>query len=66
MFLNELSYKQDRYIVYCNSQIAIYLNKKVSFHSRNKHVNVIYHWVRNVLESKSLELTKMYTDQNVS
>ena len=65
-FLNEIGVKQDRYIVHCDSQSAIHLSKNSSFHSRSKHIDVRYHWVRDVLESKSLELTKIHTERNVA
>lgn len=36
-----------------------------SFHSKRKYIDVRYHWVRNVLENNSLELTKTHTFRNV-
>lgn len=42
------------------------MSKNVSFHSMSKHIDVRYHEVKDVPESKSLELAKIYIDQNVS
>ena len=36
------------------------------FHSRSKHIDVRYHWIRDVLESKQLKLEKIHTDDNAS
>ncbi|CAA0823428.1 Uncharacterized mitochondrial protein AtMg00300 [Striga hermonthica] len=47
-----------------DSQSAIHLSKNSSFHSRSKHIEVRYHWIRNVLESKQLHLAKVHTSEN--
>lgn len=43
MFFNKLGYNQDRYIIYCDSQNAIHLNKNTNFHLKSKHIDVRYH-----------------------
>ncbi|CAA0831359.1 Uncharacterized mitochondrial protein AtMg00300 [Striga hermonthica] len=43
---------------------AIHLSKNSSFHLRSKHIEVRYHWIRNVLESKQLHLAKVHTSEN--
>ncbi|KAI5342463.1 hypothetical protein L3X38_010338 [Prunus dulcis] len=63
-FLQELGQEQHKYILHCDSQSAIHLNKNPSFHSRPKHIDVRYHWIRDVLESKQLQLEKIHTDDN--
>ncbi|CAN1237861.1 Retrovirus-related Pol polyprotein from transposon TNT 1-94, partial [Linum grandiflorum] len=45
-FLQELGIKQERYVLYCDSQSAIHLCKNPTFHSRSKHIDVRYHWIR--------------------
>ncbi|KAI4353150.1 hypothetical protein L6164_002120 [Bauhinia variegata] len=63
-FICELGFTQKRYILYCDSQSAIYLCKNPTFHGRSKHIDVKYHWIRDVLDSKSLELVKIHTNDN--
>ena len=41
-FLEELK-------LFCDSQIAIHLSKNSMFHSRSIHIDVRYHWIRDVL-----------------
>ncbi|CAN0919975.1 Retrovirus-related Pol polyprotein from transposon TNT 1-94 [Linum grandiflorum] len=65
-FLQELGIKQERYVLYCDSQSAIHLCKNPTFHSRSKHIDVRYHWIRDALEEKLLELDKVHTDDNGS
>ena len=56
--------KQEKYSLYCDSQSAIHLCKNSTFHSRSKHIDVRYHWIRNVLNSKLLTLEKIHTNDN--
>ena len=55
---------QDGYIVNCDSQSAIDLSKNSMYHSRSKHIEVRYHWLRLVVEQQSFELEKIHTDEN--
>ena len=64
--LKEIGLKHGRYIVYSDSQSAIHVSKNPSFHSRSKHIQVRYHWVRDVLDEKQLSLEKVHTDDNDS
>ncbi|CAL1389536.1 unnamed protein product [Linum trigynum] len=52
--------------LFCDSQSAIHLAKNASFHARSKHIDVRYHWIRDVLEMKQLQLEKIHTDENGS
>ena len=65
-FLEELGLQQEKYVVYCDSQSAIHLSKNSTLHSRSKHIDVRYHWIHDVLESKQLYLEKIYTSENGS
>ena len=65
-FLEELGLKQHKYVVYSDSQSAIHLSKNSTFHSRSKHIDINYHWIRDVLESKQLYLEKIHTSENGS
>ena len=49
-FLQELGLKQDGYVVNCVSQSAIDLSKNSMYHSRSKHIEVRYHWLRLIVE----------------
>ena len=65
-FLQELGMKQDKYNLCCDSQSAIYLTKNSSMHSRTKHIDVRYHWIRDVVSSKMIYLEKIHTYKNGS
>ncbi|PKI75376.1 hypothetical protein CRG98_004260 [Punica granatum] len=63
-FLHELSLKQERCALHYDSQSAIYLCKNLTIHSRSKHIDIKFHWIRDVLESKMVKLDKVHTDEN--
>ena len=51
-FLDELGLQKEKYVVYSDSQSVIHLFKNSMFHSRSKHIDIRYHWIRDVLELK--------------
>ncbi|KAE8706762.1 Retrovirus-related Pol polyprotein from transposon TNT 1-94 [Hibiscus syriacus] len=63
-FLEELDKKQDNNVLYCDSQSAIHLAKNLSFHSRTKHKQLRYHFIRSLLEDGILKLEKISGAQN--
>ena len=65
-FLEELRLQQEKYVVYSDRQSVIHLSKNSTFHSISKHIDVRYHWIRDVLESKQLYLEKIHTNENGS
>jgi len=63
-FMQELSFVQDKYLLFCDSQSAIHLGKNSTFHFRSKNIDVRYHWIRDALEARLLELAKVHTNDN--
>ena len=60
--LQELGLNQEKYVLHCDDQSAIHLNKNSTFHSRSKHIEVWYHWIREVLEMKQFSLEKNHRE----
>ena len=50
--------------LHCDSQSAIMLAKNPVFHAKTKHIDVKYHFIRDMLEDKLMELVKVHTDDN--
>ncbi|RVW11901.1 Retrovirus-related Pol polyprotein from transposon TNT 1-94 [Vitis vinifera] len=65
-FMQELGFKQQRYVVYCDNQSAIHLSKNSTYHARSKHIDVRYHWMRDALNDNLFEIEKIHTDNNGS
>ena len=53
-------------MLYCDIQSAIHLSKNSTFYSRSKHIDVRYHWIRDALDEKLLQIEKIHTDDNGS
>jgi hypothetical protein len=63
-FLQELGMKQEKYVIHCDSQSALDLSKNAMYHSRTKHNDVRYHWLRQEVEEQHFKLEKIHTDKN--
>ena len=65
-FLHELGLIQENFMLYCDSQNAIHLSKHPTLHSRSKHIEVRYQWIRDAMEIKLFVVEKIHTDNNAS
>lgn len=63
-YLQELGIKQKEYNVHCDSQSALDLSKNSMYHSRTKHIDIRYHWIREVMDRQLLRLVKIHTKEN--
>nr|GFC59444.1 retrovirus-related Pol polyprotein from transposon TNT 1-94 [Tanacetum cinerariifolium] len=64
--LEELSVELNRVTVNCDNQGAIHLSRNHVFHERTKHINVRYHFIREVLEAKTIDVLKVSTEHNAA
>nr|GEV54353.1 retrotransposon protein, putative, Ty1-copia subclass [Tanacetum cinerariifolium] len=62
--LEELGVELNRVTVNCDNQGAIHLSRNHVFLERTKHINVCYHFIREVLEAKKVEVLKVNTEHN--
>jgi len=62
--LKDMGVKQDKVLVWSDSQCVISLSKKNMFHERTKHIAVKYHFIRDVIENGDVEVLKIHTSQN--
>lgn len=63
-FLGDLGVKQECVRLMCDSQSEIHLAKSQVHHAQTKHIDVIYHFVRNIIDEGHISLTKVHTDDN--
>nr|GEU73717.1 retrovirus-related Pol polyprotein from transposon TNT 1-94 [Tanacetum cinerariifolium] len=63
--LEELGVELYTVAVNCDNQGAIHLSWNHAFHKRTKHMNVRYHFIREVLEAKTVKVLKVCTEHNV-
>jgi hypothetical protein len=50
----------------CDSQSAMFLVKNPIYHSKTKHIDIQYHFVRDMVEEKKMLLMKVDTLKNVA
>ena len=62
--INQLGLQQEAVPVNCDSSSAINLAKNSVYHSRTKHIDVPYHFIRQVLEEGDVTLDKIHTSVN--
>ena len=51
-------------ILHSDSQSAIFLAKKLAFHSNSKHIQTKYHFIYYLVEDKLVILEKIYGSKN--
>lgn len=62
----EIGFKYQVVTIDCDSKSAIFLEKNLAYHSKMKHIDVQYHFVRDMVESKKVLLEKVDTLDNVA
>ncbi|BAT73418.1 hypothetical protein VIGAN_01089700 [Vigna angularis var. angularis] len=62
--LTELGFIQEKTVLHSDSQSAIHLAKNSTFHSRTKHIDLRYHFIRSLLEDEVLTLRKILGSKN--
>ena len=62
--LDELGFKQKHIKVHCDGQSVIHLAKNQVYHARTEHIDVKYHFVREILEKDHIQIQKIHTTEN--
>ncbi|KAG9458815.1 hypothetical protein H6P81_003323 [Aristolochia fimbriata] len=62
--LKDLGVGQKQLKVYSDSQSATHLAKNQVFHARTKHIDVRFHFVREILEEEEILLQNIHTAEN--
>ena len=58
--------KQEKFLLHCDNQSVIHLAKNVIYHSRTKHIQRMYHWLRERVDENEFGLAKIHIDDNGS
>ncbi|GKD32151.1 retrovirus-related pol polyprotein from transposon TNT 1-94 [Tanacetum coccineum] len=66
MLLEELGHEQKKITLFCDNQSALYLARNPAFHSKTKHIRVQYHFAREKVKEGTVDMQKIYTDDNVA
>ena len=55
----DIEFKQGAVKIYSDRKSAICLAKNLTFHARTKHIDVQYHFVRDMVEDDKVKLEKV-------
>ena len=64
--LDELGKKQEMGILHSDSQSAIFLAKNSVFHSKSKHIQTKYHFIRYLVKDKLVIFEKICGSKNLT
>ena len=64
--LTDYGFKQGLLSLFCANTSASNLSKNLVLHSRNKHIEIRYHFIRNLVEEQLLELTIISTEHQLA
>lgn len=62
--LDELGKEQRDSVLFSDNQSAIHLAKNSAYHTRTKHIDIRYHFIRDLLEEGELKLEKILGSKN--
>ncbi|RVW97586.1 Retrovirus-related Pol polyprotein from transposon TNT 1-94 [Vitis vinifera] len=62
--VSELGMNQKSVTVFCDSQSALCLTKNQGFHERTKHIDVRFHFIRDIAEQGLVNVSKISTKDN--
>ena len=64
--LDDLRIDQDLLKINCESMSAIYLEKNQVYHVKTKHIDVMFHFVREILDEGDIELKEDSQKENLA
>ena len=64
--LADFGIEQKAVQIRCDSSSAIYLSKHQTFHERSKHVDVRLNFIRDEVSRGTVEIAKVYTEENAA
>ncbi|MCO5564508.1 hypothetical protein L7F22_018169 [Adiantum nelumboides] len=58
--VTDLGIKEETPMLHCDSQSAIELARNPVYHSETKHLDVKYHFIKEMVEDKQVQLVKLH------
>ena len=65
LLFNFFEGKLDSTIIHCDNQSCIKLSQNPVFHDRSKHIEMKYHFIRDLVERGALKLQYIRTDEQI-
>jgi hypothetical protein len=61
--ISELGVSQDVIKIYCDSDSDICLTKNDMYQFKTKHIDIKYHFIRDIVVECKIKVNKIYTDE---
>lgn len=52
--------------IYCDNMSAINISKNLVLHSRTKHIDIRYHFIRELVESGTVQIDHITTENQIA
>jgi hypothetical protein len=66
-FFNELNFKNDQFVlIYANNKNVIDLIINSLFHKRTKHIEIRWHWIREMINRKKITLKYLFINEMIA
>ena len=62
--VTELGINQGSVCIHCDSQSVIHLCRNQMYHERTKHIDVRFHFIRDIVEKGEIQVAKVHTSDN--
>ena len=66
ILMKDFGIKQSIVKIYCDNQSTILLLKNSQYHSRTKHIDIKFHFIRAKIEVGEIEVLKVQTSENAA
>jgi hypothetical protein len=53
-------------IIHCDNQSCLKLTENPVFHGRSKHIEMKYHFIRDMVQSRTIKLQYIHTDERIA
>ena len=64
--LTDYGISQDTMVLYCDNSSAINISKNPVQHSKTKHIEIMYHFIRDLIERKIMCLEYIPTERQIA
>ena len=64
--MKDLGINQSIVKIYYDNKSTIHLSKNTQFHSRTKHIDIKFHFVRERIETREIKVLKVHTLDNIA
>lgn len=56
----------DTIVIFCDNQSGIHLSENPMFHDRSKHIDIKYHFIRDIVQQGAIRLQHIKIDEKVA